>query len=267
MSQVNIQGGAIAGIDKLETKVAGHTHLRGRVTGKVGISKRYELEYTPGVYGIPSALSDTTSSTEATNITCDRNFILTGTNAVTDDVLINAEGGITMSTRGADGDATILTPHTLTSISAWNTVTWGTDKEVEWECWIRTGSNITNAIIWAGLKKTSTPVVITDTDQVFFRYEDDVNSALWEAVSSIGGTDSQDDAAVAAVATSTQYHLKITIDDGRIARMYINDVLVKTTGQLDDTVDFKPYIGVEADGASDVKTLDVYGQAISRKAG
>ncbi len=267
MSQVNIQGGAIAGVDKLETKVGGHTHLRGRVTGKNAMPKRYELEYVPGVYGIPSALNDTTSATEATNITCDRNFILTGTNAVTDDVLINAEGGITMSTRGADGDATILTPHTLTSISAWDTVTWGTDKEVEWECWIRIGANITNAIIWAGLKETSTPVVITDDDQVFFRYEDDVNSGGWEAVSSIGGTDSQDDAGVPVVAVSVPYHLKITIDDLRIARMYINDVLVKTTAALTDAVDFKPYIGVEADGASAVKTLDVYGQAISRTAG
>lgn len=266
MSQVNVQGGVIQGLDKLETLVTGHTHLRGRRTG-IGLPKRFELNWVPGVYGIPSINADILSVVEATNITADRNFEILGGNATTDDALINAEGGITMSTSGADGDACILVPHLDANQSAWEQVTWGTDKEVEWEAWVKSGANITDAIIWAGLKLTNTPVKATDADQVYFRFEDDVNSGKWETVFSIGGTDTVADAGIAAVAVSTQYHLKIVIDTLRVAKMYIDDVLVATSTALTDTTDLKPYIGVEADGAAAVKTLDVYGQAISRVAG
>ncbi len=266
MSQVNIQGGVVQGLDKLETLPSGHTHLRGRVTG-IGLPKRYELNWVPGIYGIPSINADILSATEATNITADRNFEILGTNATTDDALINAEGGITMSTSGADGDGCILVPHIDANLSAWKLVTWGTDKETEWECWIKTGAAITNTIIWAGLKLTNTDVVATDADQIYFRYENGVNSGGWQAVSSIADVDDAADAGVAAVVLSTQYHLKITIDDQRIGRMYINDVLVKTTAALTDAIDLIPYIAVENDGTGAVKTLDIYGQAISRVAG
>lgn len=265
MSQVNIQGGAIAGLSKLETLAGGHSHMRGRQTG-IGLPKRYELVWVPGVYGIPSANADILSATEATNITCDRNFEILGTNATTDDALIYAEGGIEMKTSGADGDECILVPHVDANQSAWFKVTWGTDQEVEWECVIQTAAAITNEIIWAGLKLTNTEVTATDVDQVMFRYENGVNSGKWQAVSSIAGVDSADDAGVAAVAEETTYHLKITIDSVRIARFYIDDVLVKTTAALTST-DLIPYIGVANDGSGAVKSLRVFGQAISRKFG
>ena len=266
MSQVNIQGGVIEGLDKLGLKVGGHAAMDGRVTG-IGMSKRYELKWTPGNYGIPSINADILSVTEATNITADRDFEILGGNATTDDALIYAEGGIEMSTSGADGDACILVAHIDANLTAWDDVTWGTDRETEWECLIQSGGNITNAIIWAGLKLTNTAVVATDADQVFFRFEDDVNSGKWQAVSSIGGVDSADDAGIAAVVIDTTYHLRIAIDSVRVARMYINDVLVKTTAALTDAIDLKPYIGVEADGAAAVKTLRIFGQAISRVPG
>lgn len=266
MGQVNIQGGSIVGLSKLETVVAGHTHLRGRVTGKSGLSKRYELEWVPGVYGIPSANADILSATEATNITCDRNFEILGTNATTDDSLMYAEGGIKLVTSGADGDQCILVPHLDANQTAWEQVTWGTDQETEWECWIETGAAITTSIIWAGLKLTNTSTTSTDANQIFFRYEDDVNSGKWQAISSISGTDDAADAGVAAVVLGTKYHLKITIDDQRIGRMYIDDVLVKTTEAL-TAVDLKPYVGVEEDGASSAMTLYVYGMSISRDPG
>ncbi len=266
MSQVNVQGGVVQGLDKLETLVTGHTHLRGRRTG-IGMPKRFELSWVPGLYGIPSINADILSATEATNITADRNFEILGTNATTDDAVMSAEGGITMSTSGADGDECILVPHLDANQSAWKQVTWGTDKETEWECWVKTGAAITNMIVWAGLKLTNTEVTATDDDQVFFRYENAVNDGKWQAIYSIGGTDTAGDSGVAAVAVSTQYHFKITIDDARIARMYINDVLVATSTALTDTTDLIPYIGVANDGTGAVKTLDVYGQAISRVAG
>jgi hypothetical protein len=53
----------------------------------------------------------------------------------------------------------------------------------------------------------------------FFRYQDTVNSAKWQAIYSIGGTDTATDTAVTAV-VSTRTNFKITIDSSRIARMY-----------------------------------------------
>lgn len=265
MSVVTITGGTVEGLSKLETAVNGHTHLRGRRTG-IGLSKRYELTYVPGLdYGIPSANADVLSATEATNITANRHFEILGTNATTDDCLINAECGITLTTSGADGDQCILVPHIDANMTAWDDVTWGTDQETEWEAHIRTGV-ITTSVVWAGLKLTNTSVTGTDANQVFFRYEDDVVSGDWQAIYSIGGSDTATDTDISVV-TLTEYYLKITIDDARLARMYINDELVVTSTALTDGVNLKPYIGVEEDGASSAVSLDIYGMAISRHAG
>jgi hypothetical protein len=241
-----------------------------RDVGLVGahnqLSRRYELRWTAGARGKPGLNADIQNAAEATREIADPDFELLGTNATSGSSAINAEGGVRLTTAGADGDEVILVPHLDASQSAWGLVTWGTDREVEWECFIKSGSNITNAIIWAGLKLTNTEVTVTDNDQVFFRYEDDVNSGKFQAIYSIGGTDTATDAAV-TVATSTQYHLRISIDASRIARMYINDALVATSTALTDATDLIPYIGVAADGAAAAKSIDVYGQAISRIAG
>ncbi len=142
-------------------------------------------------------------------------------------------------------------------------MSWGTDQETHWECHIKSGAAITNSIIWAGLKLTNTEVTATDDDQVFFRYENGVNSGNWEAISSIGGTDDEHDSGV-TVAVDTEYHLKIVIQADRTALMYINGALVETSGALTDATDLIPYIGIAADGAAEAKTLNVYGQSISR---
>jgi len=268
MSQVNIQGGTIQGLDKLETKVGGHTQLGGRRTG-IGMSKRYELTWTAGEHGKPSLNADLIHGVgylQALSVSAeiaDQLFEILGTNMTTALVTRNVEGGLTLTTAGGANDQAIIVPHLITDLSQWETVTWGTDKEVEWECWLKSGVSIASTIIWAGLKLTNTDVKVTDADQVFFRYEAGVNSGKWETVFSIGGTDTVADAGIAAVAVSTQYHLKITIDTLRIARMYVNDVLVATSTALTDTTDLKPYIGVR--GVS--KAIDTYGQAISRIAG
>tara|TARA_Y100000310_G_scaffold283648_2_gene305779 strand:- start:492 stop:1298 length:807 start_codon:yes stop_codon:yes gene_type:complete len=268
VSFANIQGGFAQNLQVLSTVQGGDVRFRGRVDS-IGLPKRFELRWVPGLYGIPSANADILSSTEATNITCDRNFEILGTNAVTDDAVMNAEGGIRLTTQGADGDEVILVPHQDANQSAWEQVTWGTDKEVEWECEIKTGSaaQIDNCIIWAGLKLTNAEATATDDDQVFFRYENGVNDGKWQVIYSIGGTDTAADAGIAAVAATTKYHLKIVIDDARLAKMYINDVLCATSTALTDTTDLNPYIGVAADGAAEAKILDVYGQAISRVSG
>ena len=98
--------------------------------------------------------------------------------------------------------------------------------------------------LWAGLKLTNTPVIATDDDQVMFRYNTtDDTTAFWTVISSIAGTDTKTVTPV-AIAVDTSYNFKIKIDASRIARCYINDVLVLTTTALTNDVDFIPYVGV-----------------------
>lgn len=227
-----------------------------------GIPQRYRLAWVAGQYGKPGLNADLASATESVRVIADRTFEILGTNATSALCTYNVEGGLTITTAGADADSMIILPHLDVLQTAWALTTWGTDRSTRWECFIQSGANITNAIIWAGLKLTNTPVTATDADQVFFRYEDDVISGDWQAVSSIGGTDDALDTNI-AVAVTTQYHLVIVIDSARLAKMYINGVLVKTTAAL-TSGDLIPYIGVEADGAAAAKAISVYGQAISR---
>jgi hypothetical protein len=227
------------------------------------LSRRYELKWVAGQRGKPAINADINSATEATREVADPDFEILGVNGTSALCTYNAEGGITLTTAGADGDEMILLGHLDTNQSAWGTVTWGLDQEVVWEAHIKSGANITNAIIWAGLKLTNTEVKATDNDQVYFRYEDDVTSGKWEVVWSIAGVDVSTDSGLTVV-LSTDYHLKIVVDSSRIARCYINGALVCTTTALADATDLKPYIGVAADGAAAAKALHVRGQAISR---
>ena len=235
-----------------------------RLRGFNALSPRYELRWVAGQRGKPGLNADIQNAAEATRMVTDPDFEVLGTNASSDDVTFNAEGGIKIETDGADGDGVIVLPHLDANQTAWTQVTWGSDQETAWSCHIKTQASIANAIIWAGLKLTNTPTTATDADQVFFRYEDDVNDGEWQAVYSIGGTDTEVDTGI-AVAASTEYHLVITIDSARVARMFVNGTLVATSTALTDAKDFIPYIGVEADGAAAAKSLVIYGQTISRK--
>ena len=223
---------------------------------------RYRRTWTAGQRGKPGLNADIQNAAESTRMITDPDFEILGTNASSDDVTFYVEGGILVETDGADGDEVIMLPHLDANQSAWSQVTWGTDQEVVWEAFIQT-TDITNAIIWAGLKLTNTEVVATDNDQVFVRYEDDVNSGKFQAVWSIGGTDTTTDTGVTA-AVSTRYHIQVVIDASRIARFYLNGSLVATTTALTNATDLIPYIGVAADGAAAAKSLRIHGQVIER---
>lgn len=204
----------------------------------------------------PGINADIQNAAEATREIANPDFEVLGTNGSSDDVTFDAEGGIKIETDGADGDEVIILPHLDANQSIWQQTTWGTDQQTRWECMLKTGSNITNAIIWAGLKLTNTEVTATDADQAFFRYEDDVNSGKWQAINSIGGTDVTANTGL-AVAVSTVYHLAIEIDAARKARFYINGLLVSTSAALTNATDLIPYVGVAADGAAAAKNVTV----------
>jgi len=233
------------------------------ITGKLMSASRFSLTWIAGQRGKPGLNADIQNAAESTRMVTDPDFQLLGTNAVSTDVTYNPEGGIIMETVGADGDEDILCPHLDANQSAWAQTTWGTDQNVRWECRIKTGANITNCIIWAGLKLTNTEVTITDANQAFFRYEDDNNNGEWEAISSVGGADDEHDTGV-VVAVDTDYHLVIDIQSDRTAKFYINGTLVETSAALADAIDLIPYIGVAADGAAAAKSLIVRSQSIIR---
>ena len=178
------------------------------LTGFNALSRRYELSWAAGRRGKPGINADIQNAAEATRMIADPDFEVLGTNGVSASTAYYAEGGITLTTAGANNDQVIVAPHLDASQSPWAQVTWGTDKETVWECDISTSSNITANIIWAGLKLTNTSTTATDDNQVFFRYAAGTNSGKWQAIYSIGGTDTADDSGV-TVAVSTRYHLKV----------------------------------------------------------
>lgn len=223
------------------------------------LSDRYELSWVAGSDGLVQL-----NASSAYGV--DRFFEILGTNASNDDVTYSAEGGLTIETDGADGDEVIVLPHLVANLSPWTYTTWGTDKQTVWECDFTTGASVTNCIIWAGLKLTNTEVKVTDNDQVYFRFEDDVAAGNWEVVDSVAGVDTSTDTGVAA-AINTRYHLKIVIANDRTAACYLNGALVHTTGALTDATDLIPYIGVAADGAAAAKAITIHGQSISRVIG
>lgn len=238
---------------------------------KTCLSKRLELEWVAGSEGLPALnavvnANPTDGTIFAAATLASRMFEILGTNAVTSTSAHYVEGGIVLTTTTGAADSVILVPHlddTSGKVSPWSAWTWGTDQETEWECHIGTDGTITNEVIWAGLKLTNTATKTTDADQVFFRFAPSVNSGKWEAISAIGDADVDTDTGV-TVAVSTNYHMKITIDSSRIARFYLDGVLVKTSAALTNAIDLIPYIGIlNSSGAA--HAVRIYGQTISRK--
>lgn len=229
------------------------------------LPKRYKLRWIAGQRGKPGVNGDIASTSEGTREIADPDFEILGTNADSSCTTFYAEGGVSLTTKTTSGDQVILLPHLDANQSAWTQVTWGTDKETVWECDISTGSAITTAIVWAGLKLTNTPTAATDNDQVFLRYEAGVSSGAWVLWYSIGGTDVSV-VTPFTVAVSTRYHIRIAIASNRTAKVYINGTLVGTTTALTDATDLIPYIGVQT-ATTAARVVAVHSQAISRNIG
>lgn len=122
--------------------------------------------------------------------------------------------GVTLTTAGASADQMLLAPHEDSGVSPIEAASFLPSAAPGFYAQIKTGSSIADATIFAGLKLTETPVVATDDDQAFFRYQSGVNSGKWQIVISIGGADTTVDTDL-EVAADTYYELFITIDDDR----------------------------------------------------
>ena len=195
--------------------------------------------------------------------------------------------GIIITTAGTDQNQAIIAPHLDTNQSAWQTVLWGTENSVIWECVVTTAASIADVKLWSGLKLTNDQLIITDADQAYFKFQTDATNSeafsdftLLHFVHSIADTD-YISALPITVAADTQYHLKIEINSDRKAAIYVNGVQynvtttsgstggtavttgIERTAALTNDVDLIPYIGVET-GTGGAKALKVHAQAISR---
>ena len=269
--------------------VSGMSSLNGilNVNRSAKTSNRYYLdEYFLQRPGINGDIAQ--ASTVAVQRALNRNFEILGTSGTTALCTFSTNNaGITLTTAGADEDQMIIAPHLDTGATAWTGVKWGTENYTEWECSITTSSAIDNQKIWAGLKLTNDQLVATDNDQAFFKFQTDATNSEAFAdfnklhfVHSVDGVDYISQLPI-EVAASTNYHLKIKIDSGRKASIFVNGVQYEVTtdiagtgtpvlggediptGALTDDVDLIPYIGIEAGDAA-AAALDVHYQCINR---
>ena len=254
--------GGLSGGDVTQTYDAtAHTFAldpKGNHVRAHGLSDRFELVHQFGENGVPESIGS-----YAYSLIVDPQFMVEGTNSGDACTTADTEGGITLAVIAtADGNEAILSPNS-TAGAVWDDVTWDTDQSVRYEALIDTSGSIANCIIWVGLKKSNTEVMITDTDQAFFRYEDGVNGGEWEAITSVGGSDDNHDTNV-PVATTTRYHLVIDINSSRMPSYWINGALVEVGGAMTNTVALKPYIAIADDGAAADNSMTVRSCAISR---
>lgn len=222
-----------------------------------------------GERGKPNLNADMASGTEATREPSDPNFEILGTNVASTCSAYGAEGGIVLTTTTGDNDQVLLCPHTDTDQSAWNTITYGTDRGSVFETIIQTGSSVASALLFAGLKLTNTPVIATDADQVFFRYSTDDSNTTWKVISSYNDTDTTTETGV-TVEASTMYALRIEIPyesstGDKYALCYINGVFVAKV-RLRNAIDFKPFQGIQTLTTA-AKSYTVFGIGCQRRPG
>lgn len=222
---------------------------------------RIELKWRAGEAGLTGA--DSTAV-----LLEDKNFELSGTSATDGDVTYDADHGLQLQTAGGatDYEQCLLLPQAgADNVSLWREISWGTDRETEFEAVFRTADLLTLSRIECGLVLTAPSPMDEDTDadqvKISWLQGTDTN---WQVNVSIGGTDTTQDSGV-AVAATTVYHLAVRIDAARICRVYINEKLVHTTTALTNTVDLLPYWGVQAGTATAAATAFIREMAISRR--
>lgn len=206
-------------------------------------------------------------------ITGNINFEVLGTNAVTADVTFRTGGGITLASHGSASDSTIIVPHLDTTQTAWAVASWLTQKQPRYEATIQFGSAVTAQTVWYGGKLTNTPVIATDDDQAFFRFDttSTLGATKFHFITSRGGTDTDDILSLSPVASGV-YTLVIEVDDLLKPHIYINgqdftgELSTAGAAPLVTAKNLIPYVGVLQTGAS-AKTLSVLpGYKISRTA-
>lgn len=251
----------MSGLRGVSGNPAAPPYTNGPYTFDQNLTLKGRVTLNPNRYALSEDFRRLPSLNTSIGVATNLDFEVLGTNASADDVTHAATiGGIQLQTDGADNDQVIILPHLDTSQTAWSDVKWGTENQLIWEAVIRTAA-ITLETIWLGLKLTNTSVIITDADQVWFRYNATADTN-WQCLYSIGGVDTAVDSGV-AVAANTNVHFRIEIDSDRKAHFFINDNEVAVSAALTDDKNLIPYIGIHANTGA-AKTMNIVWERISR---
>jgi len=198
----------------------------GLLVGGRGWRKRHYLfESFMQSPGLNADVIGTTTSMAISN----KNFEASGTNATAALCALDDNGGIKLTTAGADNDQTGVVAHTDTDQTSWfedEGCVFDTDQAPAIEVKIKTGSAITDQIIWAGLAIThpATYDVSDDADRVVFDYDSAAatNGGKWRLAYSVAGTDYTHDTGLTVVADTT-YVAQIFIREDRYVDAFIGD--------------------------------------------
>ncbi len=229
-------------------------------------TRRFELEWVAGIRGKPSINADIASATESLREIADPMFEVLGTNMTSALCTHRAEGGVLLTTAGADNDQCFLLAHQDTSMSIWNK-TWDTTLGFEWSCLMKTGSAVTTVAYIIGMKSDRDEGV-NDADLAVFNFNTDDSDTTWGFVSqenNTGGTDSDTGVTVTA---DTVYHLALRCGHDQVVRAYINDELVGSQTFLGSGAELlEPFMVVQQLAGSVTRELIVFGQKLSSRFG
>ncbi len=227
---------------------------------------RFELEWVAGVRGKPGLNADIANADEAIREIADPMFEVLGTNMTSALCTHRAEGGILLTTAGADNDQSILIAHQDTSQSIWNK-TWDTELSFEWECLIKTGSAITTMSYIIGMKSDRDEGV-DDADLVVFNFNTDDSDSNWGFISQENNTGGTDVDTTIAVTADTVYHLALKVGSDEIARAFINGSYVGSqTFAASGAELLEPVLVCQQLAGSITRELIVYGQKLSCRYG
>lgn len=197
----------------------------------------------------------------------DKDFEISGSSVANGNCTYNVEEGLTLTTSSTQADQVAMLPITAgDDFSLWREVTWGTDREVDWECVMLTDTLTSVMIIVAGLLLTfpATFVEGDDADRVVFNYLEGTDTN-WQIAINRGSADVTVDTGV-PVSASSRYHFRIRIDKARRAHCYINGREVYVSVPLADAINLLPCLAVE-EGDTDPGVIHYVSMSISRALG
>lgn len=183
-----------------------------------------------------------------------------GTNMTSALATFSPDGGLVMTTAGANNDQALLSPSTVNgaatqlsgiggSTGAAGVAPWLAAKEPHFEAIVRL-SSVAAVRFVAGFKLTTDPTLTTDNDQVMFSFDtaSGVNAARWRCVTSVANvdTDTVENSGAFTLVAATDYRLQIRVASDRKPAFLINDQLVGTGPALTTPMAFIPVIGVQA---------------------
>ena len=232
-----------------------------------------EWIWIAGEAGKPGMTGDLVTAAESTHMITDPFMELLGTNAASAGVTHNPEGGIDIVTAGTDNDQMIVVPHeaTNTCLMHPDTLTWGSDREMEFEVLFKTPAIITTLLMMMGWKQDDSPVdlAITDTDLVVVQFNTDDTDTTWGVHTAVNNATDVDFDSGITVAASTIYKVGIKFDFNEVAHVSINDQEVAALTWAGQTADFIPMFAVQSldDTPSATSPITLYGWRLSRKYG